>query len=126
MKKILLFVALISIFFFTSCEKEKENAASLTGTSWINTNDAGSWEAQFTHDQVTFSRRFSDSDRKESYTGTYVYNHPIVTMELESYGEMGKFTYTTVGTIENKIMKVTVMHGFRYTLELREIKSYPQ
>jgi hypothetical protein len=102
MKKLLLFLAVVGIAFFASCEKpeipceygeepEDEKITSLEGTSWIGESlirgddklpveSNAKYELTFTLTSVTYVYTYGES-YSSTKTGSYSYDPPMITID---------------------------------------------
>lgn len=101
MKKLWLLFAISGIVLsFSSCKKDKVDApSSLTGTSWVSTVVEGdySYTDTLVFGESEVSSLYADSDGdSDSYSGTYTYDAPTVTLKLDGS--------TLIGTVKGNKM----------------------
>lgn len=91
MKKFLFALAAMAAFAFVGCDNESENSDGLAGTVWTSQDNGVSMKVAFnSNSMVTISMG------GYSFSGSYIYDYPDVTITLNLYGEKvvmyGKFT----------------------------------
>ncbi len=106
-----LFISLMATFY--SCKKDKDvviETYSISGTTWIYSDDSdgGKNTFMFTSEElVSFKQDWIDTgvEHTETKEGTYVYNHPSVTITVggkEYAGTVDGETMTIGGFVYHK------------------------
>ncbi len=124
MKKLLLLITVIGAAFFTSCDKEPEEmpeeelSNALAGTTWEgvrfyypNPGTPGKMELDmaFTSTTVDFSCSdypYEGDETTWSFTGTYTYVPPTVTITVTSPEHLKGLINT--GTVDDKNMEIRI------------------
>jgi hypothetical protein len=101
MRKILFTLALILPFVFNSCSSD-DDVDKLDGTTWEYIGDYSVETLEFAKDQVkyTFLETGSEEYTPETYTGTYTYDPPklsITIMGETIEGTVSSNKFTSIG-----------------------------
>ena len=110
MKKLLIALAALMTLAFVGCEKEnpQPDGDALAGTTWTSLYNGSPVTVAFEKGGiVTMSTDSEVFTRAYTYTGTYTYNAPHLTIQMQIDGQTETFT----GTYSNGVLRISGSMG---------------